>query len=248
MAKTKLFIDLGHYAKVPGAKGEIEWTRKIAANIESKINKAFMDILWVPTFENIHESGKNLNERTRFVRENTTSTNDMLISIHGNSSENPQANGVETYFAYGKPLAKTMEQEAIKLSTIYNQFTGTKVRGSGAKPDNTSQHPRLALLQDTIPRALLLEAGFLSNKQDMAVDPDRVAEAIAFYFNSFFPKPNPNPMPSPVDPVEEELKSYVSEFEKKEIIKSGKDMNAVPTNREMILIIGRSLKAYGVLK
>ena len=233
MAKIKLFIDLGHYAKVPGAKGEIEWTRRIASFIEAKINKTFLDVVWVPTFENLAASSQNLNARTRFIRENSTSSNDMLLSIHANSSGDPSANGVETFYALGKPASKAMELEAVRLSKVYSEKTGTKVRGTGAKSDNQSQHSRLAMLQDTIPKALLLEAGFASNAKDMSVNPELAAAAIADFYNSPF-------LNSTMPPQDQELDKYVKRFVDRGVIKSANNLDLPTKKSETILILGRN--------
>lgn len=208
MANKKLFIDLGHFAKVPGAAGEIEWTRKIAARLEEQIDKSYWDVLWVPTdYLLISDSNANIRKRCEWIKARTTGA-DVLISIHANAFTDPNARGVETYYAAGKTNSEAMRVQAVRLTQLYNKYTGVPIRQTGAFPDSSSQHPRLGILQDTIPHALLLEAGFCTNELDTRVDPYLAAKAVAMYVNTL----NPNyqdPMPTPVPTPDEQLAADV---------------------------------------
>lgn len=245
MANRNLFIDLGHFSAVSGAAGEIEWTRKIAARLEEQIDKSYWNVLWVPPeqqkipFINVKDSETNLTLRFKWIRDRAKD-GDQLISIHGNAAA-PSARGVETFYAAGKgSTSENNRLEAIKLSAIYNKYTGVPIRGTGAKPDNQSQHSSLGMLQSTIPNALLLEAGFVSNKEDMAVDPYVAAKAIADYVNSL--NPNYKPMPVPQVPEDQELRGYLDEFKAKGILKSTLGMDNPAKRSETVLIVGRAMK------
>lgn len=98
---------------------------------------------------------------------------DAFISIHCNSSINPEAHGVETIYRddYDFPLA-----QAIHKSMIAN----TEMRDRGIKQDIKDLGRRLAVLGDLKTPACLVEIGFISNEEDLEKiqDTDLIANAL----------------------------------------------------------------------
>lgn len=181
----KLFIDLGHSNRFPGASGimsEVTWNRSVWKALKPKISLITWKILEVPTsFITDWSGNRNLINRISWINKQSNER-DFLLSIHANAASNVNARGVTTCYMGGSEAARL---EAVKLSETYAKITGVPVWNGGAFDDRNSRFGRLGMVRDTKPFALLIEAGFCTNAQDMKVDPEKAAEAIANYFNHF---------------------------------------------------------------
>ncbi|MGL5559191.1 MAG: N-acetylmuramoyl-L-alanine amidase [Paraclostridium dentum] len=108
-----------------------------------------------------------LNDRTN--RANSLGVS-SFVSIHCNSSDNPSAQGLETYcykFAY-RPLAEAIHSELIS--------DGLYTKNRGVKEGN------LHVVRETNMDACLVELGFITNEDDYNLimnNKDRFARAIA---------------------------------------------------------------------
>ena len=130
--------------------------------------------------------------------------------------------GVTTCYVGGSGVAKI---EAIELSTIYSQVTGVPLWLTGEFADTRSRYGRLGMVRDTEPFALLIEAGFVSNKEDMEVNPADAGKAIAHYYN-LLADPNYVPLSSqpsnnntmPVQPQQDVNVHYSSDPDLEESI------------------------------
>lgn len=97
---------------------------------------------------------------------------DLLISLHLNSNDNPQAHGVEVLYrstAKDKPLADRLQPALVAV-------TGFKDRG-------TIQRMNLAVLKFQRGPVVMIELGFISNKSDRdfllsGANRDRICDAI----------------------------------------------------------------------
>jgi N-acetylmuramoyl-L-alanine amidase len=99
----------------------------------------------------------------------------VVLEVHFNSAATPQATGVETWYLSGDTadmLAATVAQK-ILVDTL-------GLRDRGVKGDLTNRWGRLGILRDTVQRGseLLIEIGFISNRNDLAVARERGALAI----------------------------------------------------------------------
>lgn len=181
----KLFIDLGHSKRYPGAigiKSETDWNRAIWQQLKPLLDQNKWEILEVPTdYLTDISSNRQLINRISWINKRSKPT-DFLLSIHGNAASNPSARGVTTCYMGG---SKSAQIEASKLSQQYAQTTGVPVWSGGAFDDRDGRFGRIGMVRDTTPFALLIEAGFVTNALDMKVDPLVAAKAIAAYFNSF---------------------------------------------------------------
>ena len=178
--KRQLFIDLGHSAKFPGANGEVEHIRKIWDCLKCEFTspdfKRKWDVVVVPdAFDNDKTSNGNLINRIKWINARAVD-GAWLLSIHGNSAVNTQAKGITTCYMGESDY---MRKKAEALSTYVAQSCGMKVFGGGAFDDRKGRFGRIGMVRDTKPAALLIEAGFCSNAQDMAVPKLELARAIA---------------------------------------------------------------------
>lgn len=180
-----LLVDLGHSIKYPGAAGvktEVQWNRSIWMNLRDKLDKAKFNVIVVPdTFLTDWSANRQLINRISWINKRSKPT-DLLLSIHGNAAANPSVRGVTTCYMGGSESARL---EAVKLSQTYAKATGVPVWNGGAFDDRNGRFGRIGMVRDTIPFALLIEAGFVTSKEDMEVDAATAANAIASYYNSF---------------------------------------------------------------
>lgn len=180
----KLFIDLGHSIRFPGASGiktEVAWNRAIWSSLKPKIDTKKWQIMEVPTdYLTDWSANRQLVNRISWINK-YGSEKDWLLSIHGNAASNPKVRGVTTCYMGGSNAAC---KESKALSLAYSKGTGVPVWAGGAFDDRDGRFGRIGMVRDTEPFALLIEAGFVTNKADMAISPDVAASAIAGYFNS----------------------------------------------------------------
>lgn len=102
---------------------------------------------------------------------------DVAVEIHGNSAA-ASARGTEAFFIAGNAQRK-FDAERL-LNALVSKVPGLNNRG--AKPDNQSQHPRLAFCRDIRIPSVLIELCFLSNTDDMLLlhnHRDQFAEGLA---------------------------------------------------------------------
>lgn len=189
--QRKLFVDLGHSKRWPGAvgiKAEVDWNRAIWASLPPMLQtlcaKKGWTLIPVPTnFLIEFSANNNLVQRIKWINARSKPT-DLLLSIHGNAATNPNVRGVTTCFMGGSESARL---EAFKLSQDYSQATGVPIWNGGAFDDRNGRFGRIGMVRDTTPFALLIEAGFVTNRQDMVIPSQNASQAIlSYYQNSNF--------------------------------------------------------------
>ena len=186
--QRKLFVDLGHSKRWPGAigvKAEVDWNRTIWAVLQPMLQtlcaKKGWTLIQVPTNFLIELSANNnLVQRIKWINARSKPS-DLLLSIHGNAATNPNVRGVTTCFMGGSESARL---ESIKLSQTYSQATGVPIWNGGAFDDRNGRFGRIGMVRDTTPFALLIEAGFVTNRQDMSTDPRVAAGGIVKYYEN----------------------------------------------------------------
>lgn len=122
-----------------------------------------------------------------------TAKADIFISIHFNAMSNiwqSSAEGIETYFhgnsTNGKKLASAVHRHLLE---------GTKMNNRGFRSDFTLYSTGLAVLRETNMPAILVECGFMDNKQDVALMKSEayrkecaieICKGCCDYFNQFY--------------------------------------------------------------
>ncbi|MFX3633427.1 MAG: N-acetylmuramoyl-L-alanine amidase [Candidatus Pristimantibacillus sp.] len=146
-------IDAGHGGTDPGAKSIIagKWEKEFNLSMALKV-KALLDkeknikpLLSRPDDKYITLAG-----RVAFAEKNKA---DVFISIHANSSTSSTVTGTETYY--------TRESSKALANTVHKYFA----KSTGLK-DRTVKKDSFHVIRETTMPAILLEAGFLSNKSD----------------------------------------------------------------------------------
>lgn len=229
--KRKLFIDTGHSVKYPGATGEVEWVRKIAEKLYPLLDTTYWDVVKVPdVYPGEISASTSLIKRIKWINDNG-GQDDMLVSIHANSAANVNARGVETCYYSGSDKSK---EEALRLSKAVSTSSGIPLFNDGLMGDAEGRYGRLGMIRDTQPFALLVECGFVSNKDDMLIDPTLVARGIANYLNSF------NHMPEDTNTQPDELTLVLQELNKRQVIKDISNPHRQVTLAEVALIVYRN--------
>lgn len=166
-------------------KSEVAWNRAIYRELEPLLRGVCIQKGWeliaVPEalFGDL-TSNMNLIRRIRWINARSRPT-DLLLSIHGNAATNPRVRGVTTCYMGGSESAR---QEAVAMSKAYSQATGVPIWNGGAFDDRNSRFGRIGMVRDTTPFALLIEAGFVTNADDMKIAPTKSALGIRDYFMS----------------------------------------------------------------
>ncbi len=103
------------------------------------------------------------------IENNLNSNNSLLVSIHINAASNEYARGVEVWYAMGKVGARGFARIITEKTAKYSGFP---VRRYPVQASNNNRHGRLAILDNTLPLAILIECGFLTNEFDSEVIKD----------------------------------------------------------------------------
>lgn len=183
----KLFIDVGHSTRFPGAKGiktEVALVREIRNELLPLLNKNRWTAIQVPETFGIWDltANRQLINRINWINK-MAKDGDFLLSIHANGWIDSKANGIEVCYMGGSEYARL---KAKKMSDMLCIATGLRRRGDGTYPDNrptASGRSRIGMVRDTRPMALLVECGFVTNPTDMAVSPKAYARGIANFLN-----------------------------------------------------------------
>lgn len=155
----------GYDSGAPGVHGCLE--KAIVLDINNRVDKYLKD-------QDIENSNTRTTDVFVTLNDRTNKANSLgvnsFVSIHCNSSDNPSAQGLETYcykFAY-RPLADAIHSELIE--------DGLYTKNRGVKEGN------LHVVRETNMDACLVELGFITNEDDYNLimnNKDRFAKAIA---------------------------------------------------------------------
>jgi N-acetylmuramoyl-L-alanine amidase/putative cell wall-binding protein len=174
-AAALLVIDPGHGGSDSGATatycGKLVLEKNLNFSVALKTNEFLKKFGFETTLTRTGDLKVELEERVTLANGLPA---DLYISIHHNSFFNSDVRGVEVYYyktnANGKMLAEM-------LATSISKMTGLPNRG--AKPTD-----KLYVIKNTKATAVLVECGFMSNRNDLAIlvssdGQQKIAAAIA---------------------------------------------------------------------
>ena len=185
-AKT-IIIDPGHGGKDPGALGSNKLQEKgIVLSISQKLREILTEKGYTVLMTRDTNRFIPLKERTAFA---TRHKADLFLSIHANGSENPRANGIETYYlnvtstdkAAEKIAAQENANSGYSIQELETLLKGLIRESKSEDSKRLARHVQHALVQTTgavnrgvkharfvvligtkVP-AILIETGFVSN-------------------------------------------------------------------------------------
>lgn len=152
----KICLDPGHGGKDSGAVGfnlkESDSALKIAIEIKNILKNHGIDVLltrsddiFIPLYERAYMSNK--------------ANCDYFISIHHNSAANPNARGYETWVYSERKTTQDF------VNKIHSEIVGSKLFSI----DRGIKNAPFTVLTKTEAPAILLELGFINNKDDNAL-------------------------------------------------------------------------------
>lgn len=149
----KICLDYGHGGKDSGATNGKVYEKDLVVQIGRKLEEQLKknNIQYVLTRKN--DEYVQLLDRCKIANNNKV---DLFISIHINSSDNLDANGIEVCRYKGNHN----QQLAKKVCDAMCKTTNARNRGSKERND-------LCVLNSTYMDAMLLECGFLSNSDEL---------------------------------------------------------------------------------
>ncbi|MBC2582024.1 cell wall-binding repeat-containing protein [Clostridium sp. DJ247] len=153
-------IDPGHGGYDSGAVGPTGVLEKnvnlaISLKVGKLLEQSGIDVVYTRTSDNVSwpaDVGQDLQARC-VISDNAEST--YFVSIHANSANAKEANGVETYYyagsTEGEKLAEAIQDELIKATGSYDR---------GVKTAN------FYVIKNTNAPSVLIEVGFISNLKE----------------------------------------------------------------------------------
>ena len=180
-------IDPGHGGTDPGALGirgsyEKKLNFDLSILTKAKLEKAGAKVLMTRTTD-VDVAGAKATDREELsarVQVGNRNNADVFVSVHHNSSVNPDANGTTTYF-----YAKTIFDGELARSLQ------TAMVRAGGLADKGARTANFFVIKNTTMPAALLEVGFMSNLQEEQAlnDPvfqDKIAQAVVTGLEQFF--------------------------------------------------------------
>jgi N-acetylmuramoyl-L-alanine amidase len=176
-SKTILF-DPGHGGYDPGASFSVFHEDDLNLDFAIALGLALRRRGFIVLYTRDTDTYLSPGDRLRIIRE---AKPDAAISIHYNATDNPAAHGGEIYYRdeYDLPLANAL------ASALQHSELGCK------KPfqDIARLNRRLAVLNDLKTCAVLLELGYLTNKNDrekIVEQRDSLAELLASSIAAYY--------------------------------------------------------------
>lgn len=172
MILEKIFIVAGHGKSGTLTKQNDPGAIATDGTTERALNKAIAEKITGDLVEQIGVSEDlTLTEKIKKVNDyGFDSSNSVLVSIHCNSAGST-ARGAEAFYYTGSGESKALAEAVLaKICAV----TGLKNRG--AKDEATSRYGQLGIVHNTTPLAILVECGFLSNSEDLAILKAKTAE------------------------------------------------------------------------
>jgi len=188
-----VMLDPGHGGEDDGASSkqppikEKDFTLAIATNLGARLAGAGFQIVYTRT----NDTTVSLDDRSRLARRRKA---DIFISLHANFAPNPDASGVETYvltpcgFSGTASGSRTPGWQIGNRNDFHNTLLGFSVHSRLVAVTNAVdrglKRQSFAVLRETCCPAILVEFGFLSNRDDVQamLSPtwqDAHAEAVA---------------------------------------------------------------------
>lgn len=207
--KKIIAIDAGHdYGKDGGAiytidgvkYSEVDLNIEVAVKLQEELEERGYTVVMTreedekPSYGSLNES---LAHKTDVANDSDA---DLFISIHHNSIDNaPTVSGVETYYsvapedeAYGGNLDEERMEKSKEIAIDLENSIVNKInaKSRGAKTD-ISRGSTLFVLRNTKMPAVLVEVGFITNKEEAercadSEDQEKVAEAMADVISKYF--------------------------------------------------------------
>ncbi|MCM3763187.1 N-acetylmuramoyl-L-alanine amidase [Alkalihalobacillus oceani] len=147
----KVMIDPGHGGSDPGAIHGTTYEKDINLEIALQIQKALEEGGFAVDMTRTTDSFLSLEERVSSANQANA---DLFISVHANSHYDRSIKGLETHYYGSRELASILNQEL------------QAVNGSGLRGLYQSD---FYVLRNTAIPAFLIEAGYLSNGEDLAL-------------------------------------------------------------------------------
>lgn len=148
-------LDAGHGGKDPGAVSKSHKEKDITLKITLKLANEIRKQGGVVILTREDDSYVSLENRCKIA--NSDSLCIVFVSIHVNSSTNPNASGCEFYI-YNNLTSNQMLAELIQKH--FTEETESKTRG-------IKINPALYVLKHTVMTSILVEVGFISNEDDL---------------------------------------------------------------------------------
>ena len=153
-SEKTVLIDISHGGKDPGAINkegikEKDLSLDYASYINTELTKHKLNILQTRT----EDEFISLFDRVQTAKSKNI---DVVVSIHFNTSKDPSASGIKTYF---KPEC----EKSLKLDRLFH----SKVQSTGLMKDNGGDPVGFYVLKNSPVPAIMIDIGYLTNEEDL---------------------------------------------------------------------------------
>lgn len=173
-----VLINSGHDKIDSGAVVNNAVESAVAISIRNELQKIMPEAKYVPDDLNLDKSIHWINDRSTI--------NSLAIDIHLNSHSNPSVSGTEVFYGGEYIFARLLSENVSEALSLRNR---------GAKDQSKSWVESLAFINQIRCKSVVLEVGFLSNKEDNSKimcqeGYEKTAQAIKKTLDEYFGKNN----------------------------------------------------------
>lgn len=160
--KLRIVIDPGHGGKDSGAIAADSKTLEknlnldVAEKLTSRLQQKGLDVILTRTRDEYIK----LVDRASISNDNNS---DLFLSIHFNSANNSDANGIEVLYA----SEKNVKIKDTVQKNFANCLQKALIKETGANDRGIINKPAIAVISKTKTVAALVELGFLSNEEEL---------------------------------------------------------------------------------
>lgn len=145
-------IDPGHGGYDPGATGVFLEEKDLNLDVAFRLRDLLENLGYMTILTRETDLYVSLSERTNLSR---NSGADLFVSVHTNGSTNSSAKGIETYYAPQSSEGKKLAESVQKALIVHTQAADRSAKDAG-----------FWVLVNNIPRAILVEIGFVTNPSE----------------------------------------------------------------------------------
>lgn len=150
-----IVLDPGHGGEDEGCAGGGVEEKEINLGIALEIQRKLLEKGYQVRLTRNEDVGLTLEDRAKAANE---TGGDLYISIHQNSSEEADADGIEVWYS-----SQNQGEESERLSRIIQKYA---VQNTGARSREIVENEELYVIRECTMPSCLIETGFLSNKAE----------------------------------------------------------------------------------
>lgn len=159
-SEVVIVVDAGHGGRDPGATRNGNREKDITIDVAKRVQSLLANQGYTVIMTRTSDKAVNIMDRPKIANEADAH---VFLSIHANSSLNPDAEGIESLYAPRDLTSVKYDAQYPFVKAVHTEL----INATGMFDRGIKQRPDLIVLKHTEMPAVLVELGFMSNERDM---------------------------------------------------------------------------------